>query len=82
MTKPLVHYVGAVEIHITSDDKYYARVEATDHPKLGAAIVRTSQLISMDFQTGNFETLNTLYVPLRKKTAQEAWDEAVATAPW
>jgi hypothetical protein len=63
-------------------NKYYARVDAIDHPILGEASIRTSQLLNVDFSTGNFETLNTLYVPVKMQTPEEVWNEHLAKSVW
>ena len=40
-----------------------AFVYGLDHPHLGEGYVSTSEVLSYDSNTGEFETLNTRYVP-------------------
>lgn len=82
MTKPLVHYRGDLMVLATDTNNYYAKVDAVDHPIQGEATVRTSQILNIDFSTGNFETVNTLYVPVKMQTIEERWNEALAKSTW
>lgn len=59
--KPVVHYRDDLSVHCIDNNKYYAKVEALDHPILGEGTVRTSQILNINFATGEFETLNTVY---------------------
>lgn len=58
--KPIVHY-KSLGFTITVGSR--AIVEVLDHPRDPEVHnVSTSQVVSVDEETGNFETLNTLYV--------------------
>lgn len=70
MIKPVVHYTGKAKFYeVEADDGFveYARVYGLDHPVLGKADIRTS-LVVKKHGDGSFETLNTLYRPLKEKT--------------
>ena len=63
--KPIVHYsslIGGVEIN------YSATVVVVDHPAKylnDEPFIYTSYVVSYDEETGEFETRNTKYVPLK-----------------
>lgn len=64
-TKPVVRYLKDEIIGIdTIAEGHRASVFAIDHPVLGQGFVSTSLVLSYDRETGHFETLNTIYVPL------------------
>jgi len=69
MIKPVVHYTGKAKFYeVEADDGYvgeYARVQGLDHPILGKDSIRTS-LVVKKFTDGSFETLNTIYRPLKE----------------
>ena len=60
--KPTVRYTGTAFIEGTPG-RLTAHVDAIDHPELGTLPVRTSLIINHSI-TGEFETLNTMYVPV------------------
>lgn len=61
--KPVVQFKDDAQF-ISIEDYEYARVYAMDHPKLGMGPVRTS-IIVQKFDDGSFETMNTIYRPLK-----------------
>ena len=61
--KPVVQFKDDAEF-ISVEDFEYARVYAMNHPRLGRGPVRTS-IIVQKFDDGSFETLNTIYRPLK-----------------
>lgn len=66
--KPTVHFKGEARffqatVIETGKEIEMARVEAIDHPRLGAQVVRTSRIVQK-FDDGSFETLNTIYKPV------------------
>jgi hypothetical protein len=68
MIKPVVHFIGDAkfyEVDAADGSVEYARVYGIDHPILGRDNIRTS-LVVQKFSDGSFETLNTLYRPLKK----------------
>lgn len=65
-TKPTVHYTGSFRIHYLTDYKCYVATVygVLDHPILGRErSIHTSQVLSVDFETGIIETRNTLFCP-------------------
>lgn len=62
--KAVVHYIRTEHDYINLGES--ALVEAVDHPRLGAEIVRTSRVIRVEPNTGVFETLNTIYKPMQQ----------------
>jgi hypothetical protein len=52
------------KIHDAGENIQMARVYALDHPRLGTQTVRTSKIVAT-FDDGSFETLNTIYKPIR-----------------
>ena len=62
--KPVVFFRGKAQFidWAGKKDVQVARVDALNHPKLGACIVRTSQVMEI-FDDGSFETMNTMYIP-------------------
>jgi hypothetical protein len=65
--KPVVHYINDVDFHsfeYKGEQVEVARCQAVDHPRLGFGIVHTSQVIKKE-EDGTFETLNTIYKPLK-----------------
>ncbi len=65
--KPVVHYIGDVMFNtFEHEGKTYevAYCRAVGHPKLGNQKVRTSSVIKKE-EDGTFETLNTIYKPLK-----------------
>ena len=58
--KPTVKYVIATVLPTVGRSAW---IYALDHPNfLGTRLLHTSKVLSVDEETGNFETLNTLYV--------------------
>jgi hypothetical protein len=69
MIKPVVHYIGEARFYeVEVDDGFaeYARVYGVDHPILGKDNIRTS-LVVKKHGGGSFETLNTIYKPLKEQ---------------
>ena len=81
MIKPVVHFTGKpvfISIDISSyGDEYAAYMDQNgygkkalvfgiDHPKVGTDVITTSLVISI-FNDGSFETMNTVYVPLKEQ---------------
>ena len=67
MEKPVVYFSGEARF----DTKLFpghevAHVRTVDHYVWGADKVRTSSVVKK-FDDGSFETLNTLYKPLKKE---------------
>lgn len=61
--KPVVHYRPNVWDEIEEGRSGW--VYALDHPRLGEQQVHTSKILIVG-QNGQFETLNTIYVPEQK----------------
>ena len=64
--KPVVHFTGPVEYYssVSSNDGTvfkYARVQGLDHPELGDALIRTSQIIEIVDANNEFHTINSIY---------------------
>lgn len=83
--KPVVDFIGKVTftkrimtvpellrdyaVHLNADNSYeYANVYAMNHPILGEDLVRTSIVIKKN-DDGSFETLNTVYQPVKEEEA-------------
>jgi len=71
-TKPIVNFAGEAdfyEVEYFEGDQLLsgevARIYVTNHPRLGKDFVRTS-LIQYKFDDGSFETLNTIYKPIKE----------------
>lgn len=80
--KPVVRFIGTAKfyksalafMHQKAYGRYanedgeveYARVSGLDHPILGADDIRTSIVVAKH-DDGSFETLNTLYVPVKEE---------------
>lgn len=80
--KPVVRFIGTAifypaplaPMHQKAYGQYaneygeveYARVSGLDHPILGADDIRTSIVVAKH-DDGSFETLNTLYVPVKEE---------------
>lgn len=66
--KPVVFFTGKPEFidWPYKKDCQVARVSALNHPKLGECVVRTSQVMDK-FDDGSFETMNTMYIPMKAK---------------
>lgn len=47
-----------------------ALVEAINHPRLGAELVRTSAVLSIN-DNGSFETRNSIYVPVELEEEED-----------
>ena len=67
--KPVVQFKDEATffpVHVieTNQDRECAKVYAMDHPRLGMGLIRTS-IIVQKFDDGSFETLNTIYKPLK-----------------
>lgn len=70
--KPIVPYwrtpTSKPEIHMSwdADDNvfWYAKLDVTDHPVLGDAVVKTSPIVAFNLASGTIETKNTIYVPI------------------
>jgi hypothetical protein len=81
MIKPVVYFEGvpvfqAVDVSLYGDE-YAAYMDkdgcakravvfGIDHPKIGTGVIRTSVVINI-FNDGSFETMNTVYVPLKEQ---------------
>lgn len=63
--KPKVGFIGVAQFQDTAHGKPIAWVLGVDHPHLGAGYIRTSLILNI-FDDGSFETLNTLYVPVKE----------------
>jgi hypothetical protein len=70
MIKPVVHYKGEAKVYVWpySPENNPTLIgyleEVTDHPYLGREFgVRTSKIIVPPNESGQFETLNTIYEP-------------------
>ena len=59
MSKPVVHYEGSPYL---ADGMVYG-IKPIDHPRseLNGVLVHTSRVLKFDTETGEIETLNTLY---------------------
>ncbi|CAB4139241.1 hypothetical protein UFOVP337_26 [uncultured Caudovirales phage] len=66
MIKPVVHFVGKARFDTAMFDTEVAHVYGVDHPILGRNQIRTSEVIKK-FSDGSFETLNTIYRPLKEQ---------------
>lgn len=65
--KPVVHFVGEpsfIETEYKNGEYVYANVMALNHPSLGNGMVRTSIIVKKN-KDGSFETLNSVYVPVK-----------------
>lgn len=59
MIKKIVHYEGEAVI---LDIGYCAFLKPTDHPNVSnQKVVKTTPVVAYDEQTGEIETLNTIY---------------------
>lgn len=63
--KPVVHYINDAVFGFVGDDEV-AQVDALDHPRLGCQRVYTSVVIRKE-EDGTFETLNTIYKPVKQE---------------
>jgi len=70
--KPIVNFIDNAEfyeVEYFKDNELLssevARVFVTNHPKLGNGIIHTS-IIKQKFDDGSFETLNTVYKPIKE----------------
>jgi len=63
--EPVVHYEPGVSDHIVVGELGWLE-NVTDHPRLSPGAVTTPTVIAHDPETGEFETLNTLYKPLEE----------------
>ena len=79
--KPVVYYRDDLSVHCIDNGKYYAKVEAIDHPIIGTGLVRTSQILNINFATGEFETINTVY-KRALKPIEELFNVSTDTASW
>jgi hypothetical protein len=43
---------------------WYAKLDVTDHPVLGDAVIKTSPIVAFNLASGTIETKNTIYVPI------------------
>ena len=59
MNKPIVHYFGGCDIRVGKN----AIITTVDHPLLSnsGGLSRTTEVLSYDKVTGDFETKNTIY---------------------
>jgi hypothetical protein len=75
MTKPVVNFYGDVQFFNYYDhndpgvikENMVAMVRTTNHPVWGRDKVRTS-VVQKKFKDGSFETMNTLYKPLKEQS--------------
>ena len=67
-SKPVVFFVGEPRFFDwpNKKDVQVASVYGINHPKLGEARIRTSQVMEI-YDDGSFETLNTMYIPVKAK---------------
>lgn len=82
--KPIVDFIGKIKftkrvitdpsllrdyaVHLNADNSYeYATLYVMNHPALGEDLVRTSIVIKKN-KDGSFETLNTVYKPVKEET--------------
>lgn len=66
--KPTVYYIGDVQWDTEMFPGHeVAHVRTTNHPVWGRNKVRTSSVLNK-FEDGSFETMNTLYKPLKYDT--------------
>lgn len=63
MSKPTVYFSGPVSFENWGTDVEVGYLFAHNHPLLGEAHVRTSEVVKK-YEDGSFETLNTMYVPV------------------
>ena len=67
MTKPKVHFIGEARFDTKSFPGHeVAHVKTTNHYVWGKNDVRTSSVLKK-FDDGSFETLNTIYEPLKNE---------------
>jgi len=66
--KPVVYFIGDAQFIDWPYKKgvQVASVYALNHPKLGECRVRTSQVMDT-YDDGSFETMNTMYIPMKAK---------------
>ena len=58
--KPVVRFVGSALFYNNFWNKPIAKVYALNHPRLGAGVVYTTEIIDK-ISEDHFETLNTIY---------------------